>query len=230
MGRLKTLDLSGTPIRSIPPPAYLRRSIPADKIGELDGAVPLVPLASLIWNQCDLASWSSIDHLRQWTGTTLTSMRYTFRQPGQNAQISDTPISRPIGSDQSLNRALLIASLPSLRTLNGTTITSTERREAEMSYVRYVQQYCSTQGGMQLSDDSAHGEESGRARRAERGREVWGMYEALAAKHGVAERTAGADGTAGSSIVMRGGGAGHEMAGSAQRAGALKSRLISECP
>ena len=224
--RLQTLDLSDTPITTIPRPP-IPTALPDTPIQQL-----AINLPSLIWKFSHLVSWTSIDNLREWTGTSLLSLRFSSVSslPAVPADESDpspcathlTAISNPsgtiqdsnkgiasIGPDATLNQSLLIASLPSLVTLDGSAITPSERREAELAYIRHVQQ-CDAAYTCMSEPGSGGGRRVG----------VWGMYEILAGKHGVSMAVHGAEGAGASGATMR-------------RTGALKSRLISEslyCP
>lgn len=118
---LHTLDISSIPLAHIPPPA--------------NDAGVILP--QLIWRNSRITDWRAVDHLAQWTGTSLRSFRFTVNFAHTSGKTLDDNGHR-IENDEQHVRLVTIAKLASLESLNSTMITPAERRDAELFYVAHV--------------------------------------------------------------------------------------------
>ncbi|ORX37230.1 hypothetical protein BD324DRAFT_434316 [Kockovaella imperatae] len=149
---LESLDLSRVPISSIPPSPH---------------PTGFASLNTLLLSETSLCDWTDIDHLAVRLPQ-LTTLRISSAQSTEQEVWEDSPAQPPLSSQLSGNdlqdRPFLIAKIESLSVLNGSQITSDERRDAEMHYVKQVTALIVDHPEQAVS---------------------WGRYSALRAKHGM---------------------------------------------
>lgn len=134
--------MSSTPITSIPKPG-----------------VPFPHLTRLTLTDTSITHWASIDCLAQWAK--LEALRLSCAESTEmtpEAVLKHDPTM--LSGDPRVDRPFLIAKLEHLTMLNGGTVSSAERWDAELYYIHFV---AAIPGG---DPDS------------------WGRYEELVAKHG----------------------------------------------
>jgi len=133
--------------------------------GTVEGVFPR--LQNLIMLNTSISTWRSIDALEVWTNGRLQNLRISL------SGVDDTLDNQITGSSNSkdptkmtglarLDRPLLIAKLTGLVSLNSTLISATERKDAELHYVKHVSKLVAE--GHKAND--------------------WGRYEALNEIHG----------------------------------------------
>ncbi|WVF68999.1 hypothetical protein IAT40_003773 [Kwoniella sp. CBS 6097] len=144
---LESLDLSFTPIDHIEP---------SDQ--RLDSLKSLTMLSS------SLRTWSNLDHLST-QFPNLTSLRFSLSEP--------YPTAGQLTKDEKDLRSICIAKFPHIATFNSTTISSSERRDAELFYVGYVRKCVAAAQSKKDGDASVQKESD------------WGRWDELSKKHGV---------------------------------------------
>lgn len=90
-----------------------------------------------------LLRWKCIDHISQ-NFPRLTSLRFSLSGAISSVTADGTQDSPSvITSSPDLQRSLVISKFPNLITFNSTTITPSERRDAELFYINYVKSHTS---------------------------------------------------------------------------------------
>ncbi|KAE8538924.1 hypothetical protein D1P53_005292 [Cryptococcus gattii VGV] len=145
---LESLDLSFTPLSHVPP----------------SSAINYENIRSFSLLGSCLLRWEYIDHISQ-NFPRLTSLRFSLSSGAISSITADGAQNSfsLITSSPDLQRALVISKFPNLITFNSTTITPSERRDAELFYINYVK-----------SHTSEHPSERGN----------WGRYVELCKVHG----------------------------------------------
>lgn len=106
---LRTLNVSSNPFLRIDPPPPEAHDSPR-----------LPRLESIIMHETHVTDWQSIDHLQTMFGRTLGAFKYSICEESRTAPVEEKVGKMFTGTMD--DRVYLVAKLPALETLNGTSV------------------------------------------------------------------------------------------------------------